>query len=292
MVHPVLEGLTPAQTAAATQPGAALVLAGAGSGKTRTLTAAVVYRIVVRGIAASRVIAVTFTNRAAAEMAGRIRAGLGGERPPTWIGTFHSLGARQLRAEPEVAGLRPGFDILDADDSRRIVKRILKGMNLAGGDDGTGVGRDPLKVMCNRLSKLKDNLITPDEAPARIEAMIAEAKRTDTAVDEQGLRASARVYAEYQRTLRDSNAADFGDLLLWPTRAMQVMPSYRARWSQRFDCLHGDEFQDVNHAQYCWIRLICGNGEVFVVGDDDQAIYSWRGSEIDYIRRLIKRDFP
>ena len=291
-VHPVLDGLTPAQTAAATQPGSALVLSGAGSGKTRTLTAAVAYRIDVRGIAASRVIAVTFTNRAAAEMAGRIRTALGGGRPPTWLGTYHSLGARQLRAEPEVAGLRPGFDILDADDSRRIVKRILKAMNLAGGDDGTGVGRDPLKVMCNRLSKFKDNLITPDEAPARIEAMIAEARRTDTVVDEHGLRASARVYAEYQRTLRDSNNADFGDLLLWPTRAMQVMPSYQVRWSQRFDCLHADEFQDVNHAQYCWIRLICGNGEVFVVGDDDQAIYSWRGSDIDYIRRLFKRDFP
>ena len=293
MVHPVLEGLTAAQTAAATQPGAVLVLAGAGSGKTKALTAAVAHRIDVRGVDASRVIAVTFTNRAASEMAGRIRAALGAGRTPIWLGTYHGLAGRQLRAEPEVAGLRPGFDILDADDSRRIVKRILKAMNLAGGDDGTGVGRDPLKVMCNRLSKFKDNLITPDEAPARIEAMIAGAKRTDTAVDEHGLRAAARVYAEYQRTLRDGNGCDFGDLLLWPTRAMQVMPSYRARWSQRFDCLHADEFQDVNHAQYSWIRLLSAeHQEVFVVGDDDQAIYSWRGSDIEYIRRLFKRDFP
>jgi len=292
MVHPVLDGLTPQQTAAATQPGPVLVLAGAGTGKTKTLTAAVAHRIAVRGAAASRVIAVTFTNKAAAEMAGRIRAALGGQRAPGWLGTFHALGSRQLRAEPEVAGLRPGFDILDADDSRRIVKRILKAMNLAGGDDGTGVGRDPLKVMCNRLSKFKDNLITPDEAPARIEAMIAEAKRTDTAVDEYGLRASARVYAEYQRTLRDGNVADFSDLLLWPTRAMQVVPSYRARWSERFDALYSDEYQDVNFAQYTWIRLLCANhGEVFVVGDDDQSIYSWRGSDIQYIRRFT-RDFP
>jgi DNA helicase-2/ATP-dependent DNA helicase PcrA len=292
MVHQVLAGLTPQQTEAATEPGAVLVLAGAGSGKTKTLTAAVAHRIAVRGVPASRIIAVTFTNKAAAEMAGRIRTTLGGDYAPRWLGTFHALGARQLRAEPEVAGLRPGFDILDADDSRRIVKRILKAMNLAGGDDGILVGRDPLKVMCNRLSKFKDSLITPQEAPARIEAMIAEAKRTDTPVDEMALRASARVYAEYQRTLRDANAADFGDLLLWVTRAMQVIPTYRERWAGRFDAAHADEYQDVNHAQYSWLRLLCADhGELFAVGDDDQAIYSWRGSDLQYIRRFA-RDFP
>lgn len=290
--HPVLAGLTPQQTAAAIQSGAVLVLAGAGTGKTKTLTAAVAHRIAVKRVPASRILAVTFTNKAAAEMSGRIRSVLGGERAPRWIGTFHGLGARQLRIEPEVAGLRPGFDILDADDTRRVVKRVLKALNLAADGEGTPIGRDPLKLMCNRLSKFKDSLITPEEAPARIEVMIAEANRAGTPIDPDGLRASARVYAEYQRTLRDANAADFGDLLLWPTRAMQANPTYHNRWADRFDAILADEYQDVNAAQCNWIRLLAvRHGEVFAVGDDDQSVYSWRGAEVRFIRNF-SRDFP
>ena len=287
-----LKGLTDRQSAAAIQDGAVLVLAGAGTGKTTTLTKAVAHRIETRGIAAHRVLVATFTNKAAAEMAGRIRHLLGEEAAPRWIGTFHGLGARQLRIEPEVAGLRSGFDILNADDSRRIVKRVMKGMNLASGDGGAMAGRDPIKLMCNRLSKFKDNLIASDEASAWVEATIAKAHHADTPVDPEGLRASVRVYAEYQRVLRDANAADFGDLLLWPTRAMKLNVAYRERWAGRFDCVLADEYQDVNYAQYSWIRLFSvGHGEVFVVGDDDQAVYSWRGSDIGYIRRFAK-DFP
>ena len=287
-----LAGLTPSQAQAASTRGAVLVLAGAGTGKTKTLTAAVVHRIEARGIAPGRILAVTFTNKAAAEMSGRIRTSLGEGAAPNWIGTFHGLGARQLRSEPEVAGLRPGFDILDADDSRRIIKRVLKAHNLAGGEEGMAIGRDPLKVMTNRLSKFKDSLITPEQAPTRIEGMIAEALRGDMPVDRDGTRASARVYADYQRTLREANAADFGDLLLWPTRAMQHNDAYRRRWAGRFDCVLADEYQDVNQAQYSWIRLLASDhGEVFVVGDDDQAVYSWRGADIKYIRRFT-RDFP
>ena len=167
-----LAGLTPQQSAAATQMGAVLVLAGAGTGKTKTLTRAVVHRVEARGVPASRILAVTFTNKAAGEMAERIRTALGGEGAPHWIGTFHGLGARQLRIEPEIARLRPGFDILDADDSRRIVKRVMKAMSLQGGNEIMPIGRDPVKTMCNRLSKFKDSLITPDEAPARVEASI------------------------------------------------------------------------------------------------------------------------
>ena len=285
-------GLTAQQDAAAARSGPVLVLAGAGTGKTKTLTAAVAHRIQIRDIAASRILAVTFTNKAAAEMAARIRATLGQSAAPHWIGTFHGLGARQLRIEPEIAGLRPGFDILDADDSRRIVKRVMKALNLAGGGDGVAIGRDPLKVVCNRLATLKDGLIAPEEAPARIEAMIAEANRTDTPVDVPGLRATATVYASYQRTLRDANAADFGDLLLWPARAMQRNEAYRVRWAERFDCVLADEFQDVNLAQFTWLRLLAADhGEIFCVGDDDQSIYSWRGADIGHIRRFT-RDFP
>jgi DNA helicase-2/ATP-dependent DNA helicase PcrA len=177
----VLIGLTPQQCAAANASGPGLVLAGAGTGKTKALTAVVGHRI-----AACRIPA------AAAETTARIRTVLGGHTAPNWVGTFHGLGARQLRIQPEVAGLWPGFDILDADDARRLVKRTLKALHLAADDDDKMVaGRDPLKVMCNRISRFKDSLILPQEAEARVEAMILEA------------------------------SFDFGDLLLWPTRAMQ-----------------------------------------------------------------------
>ena len=290
--HAALSDLIERQLEAAQATGPVLVLAGAGTGKTKTLTAAVINRIHACGISPSRILAVTFTNKAAGEMVARIRAGLGEEAAPHWIGTFHGLAARQLRIEPEVAGLRPGFDILDADDSRRIVKRIMKGLNLAAGDEGLQIGRDPLKVMCNRLSKFKDNLITPEDAPAHVAAMIAEAQRSGMPVDPDGLRASVRVYADYQRTLRDGNAADFGDLLLWPTLALARNSDYRRRWSERFDVLLADEYQDVNAAQYQWLRLLSGeHQQLFAVGDDDQSVYSFRGADIQYIRRFT-RDFP
>ena len=266
-----LAGLTEMQARAAAQYGAVLVLAGAGTGKTRTLTAAVAHRIAEAGIAPGRLLAVTFTNKAAREMAERIRRTLGQAPLPCWIGTFHGLAARQLRIEPEVAGLRPGFDILDADDSRRMLKRTLKALNLAGGEEVAPVGRDPLKVMCNRYREFKDHLVTPDDAPAYVEALIAEAKRDAGYADEPGLRATALVYADYQRRLREANAADFGDLLLWPTRAMLKSRDYRRRWTERFDCVLADEFQDVNHAQFTWLRLLAAeHGQIFVVGDDDQ----------------------
>jgi DNA helicase-2/ATP-dependent DNA helicase PcrA len=284
--------LTEAQIKAAAHQGAILVLAGAGTGKTSTLTAAVIHRLAVDRIAPARVLAVTFTNKAAAEMASRIRSALSGTGTPSWIGTFHGLAARQLRDAPEIAGLRPGFDILDADDSKRLVKRTMKALNLAAGDEGTGEARDPLKLMCNRIGKFKDHLMTPDGAAAWFEKQIADADCGRDMIDAHALRASARVYAEYQARLRDANAADFGDLLLWPTLAMQRDETYRDLWASRFDWIHADEYQDVNFAQYCWIKaLAADHGRIFVVGDDDQAIYSWRGSDIAYIRRFT-RDFP
>ena len=281
----VLAGLTPAQAEAATLEGAVLVLAGAGTGKTRTLTAGVAWRIAARGFDADRILAVTFTNKAAKEMADRIRTILAGQRAPSWIGTFHGLGARQLRIEPEVATLRPGFDILDADDSRRMVKRTLKAMDVSL--DDVAEGRDPLKRLCNRLASMKDNLVTPDEAPAHVEAQIARARATRGTIDPEGWRLAARVYLEYQRRLREANAADFGDLLLWPAKTMQRDLEYRRRWAGRFDCVLTDEYQDVRYAQYAWLRLLAaGHGEIFAVGDDDQAVYSFRGADIAHIRRF------
>jgi DNA helicase-2/ATP-dependent DNA helicase PcrA len=153
--------LTPAQAQAAAHFGPILVLAGAGTGKTSTLTAAVVHRIAVERIPASRILAVTFTNKAAAEMASRIRAALDGHAAPSWLGTYHGLAARQLRDAPEIAELRPDFDIVDADDSRRFVKRVMKAQGLDGEESGDANARDALKIMCNRIAKFKDNLITP-----------------------------------------------------------------------------------------------------------------------------------
>ena len=288
----VLAGLTPEQATAASLEGAVLVLAGAGSGKTKTLTRGVAHRIAVRGIPAQRVLAVTFTNKAAGEMIARIRHILGDEAAPYWTGTFHGLAARQLRIEPEVAGLRPDFDIIDADDSRRIVKRVMRAMNLSDGEEGVVIGRDPLKLLCSRLSAFKDNLVLPKEAASYVEAKIASANVAGLPVDPHHLRTAARVYLEYQRLLRDANAADFGDLLLWPVRAMQANQHYLGRWAGRFDAVLADEYQDVNRAQYSWIRLLASfRREVFVVGDDDQSIYSWRGAEIEYIRKFAN-DFP
>lgn len=284
----LFDGLTPQQKAAAIRMGPILVIAGAGTGKTKTLTATVAHRIQSAAVRADRVLAATFTNKAATEMTTRIRAILGDGAAPRWLGTFHGLGARQLRIEPEVAELRPGFDILDADDTRRMIKRVMKAMNIAAADDdGAGV-HDPIKLVCNRISKWKDELVSAEEAPAAAEHLIA----SGTPVDPQTVRAAARVYVEYQHRLRDANAADFGDLLLWPVHAMLQDKAYRKRWASRFDCVLADEYQDVNRAQYMWLYLLSeGHRELFAVGDDDQSIFGWRGADITYIRRFLQ-DFP
>jgi DNA helicase II / ATP-dependent DNA helicase PcrA len=263
-----------------------LVIAGAGTGKTRALTAAIAHRIRSGGIPPGQILAVTFTNKAANEITTRIRALLRKDAAPRWIGTFHGLGARQLRIEPEVADLRPGFDILDADDTRRMIKRVMKAMNLAAIDD-EGI-RDPIKLVCNRIAKWKDALITAEEVPEDAERLIAGGMP----IDPQIIRVSVCVYIAYQRALREANAADFGDLLLWPVRAMQRDRAYRQRWAARFACVLADEYQDVNLAQYTWLRLLSEqHRELFAVGDDDQSIYGWRGANVGYIRTFLQ-DFP
>ena len=267
------------------------MLAGAGTGKTSTLTAAVAHRIAVDGVPPHRVLAVTFTNKAAAEMAGRIRAALGPDAAPYWLGTFHGLAARQLRASSEVASLRDNFDILDADDARRILRRVMKAMNLATDEDDGGK-RDPVKIVAGHIGRFKDLLMTPRAAAAHVENRIGEANRLHAAIDAVGLTTAAKVYPEYQARLREANAADFGDLLLWPTLALVNDADYRARWAGKFDWVHADEYQDVNFAQYTWLKMLASHGRrMFVVGDDDQSIYGWRGADVGFIRRF-KLDFP
>ena len=286
----LVAGLTRSQGEAACMHGPVLVLAGAGTGKTKTLTAGVALRIAERGIPAQRILAVTFTNKAASEMRERIVALLGGQTAPSWIGTFHGLGARQLRQEPEMAGLREGFDVLDADDSKRLLKRTMKAMGAeaeAEADDDEGMAKDPVKAVAGHIGRFKDSLITPGEAIIRADAMLA----SNPLADASGLHAAARIYPEYQRRLREANAADFGDLLLWPTVAMGQDEERRLRFAGRFSCLLADEYQDVNASQYRWLRLMAkDHGEIFAVGDDDQAVFGWRGADIEYIRRFT-RDF-
>jgi DNA helicase II / ATP-dependent DNA helicase PcrA len=172
----IASSLTKTQIKAACHPGSILVLAGAGTGKTSTLTAAVAHRIAVDKIPPHRVLAVTFTNKAAGEMAGRIRAALGRDAAPHWLGTFHGLAARQLRAGPDLASLRDNFDILDADDSRRILRRIMKAMNLSS-DEDEGGKRDPVKIVAGHIGKFKDLLMTPKGARSHVENRIAEGDR-------------------------------------------------------------------------------------------------------------------
>ena len=290
-LFPLLDGLTPEQVTAARTPGPLLVLAGAGTGKTKSLTTGVACRIVERRIPPDRILVVTFTNKAAGVMRERIRSVLGSMAPPSWLGTFHGLGARQLRSEPEVAGLRPGFDILDAGDSARILKRLLLG-DRGSAHDEQATDRKLLKKLCDRISRFKDDLITPDRVGAHVEGLIAQGNAAGRPVDVDGYRRAARLYRAYQAELRDMNAADFGDLLLWPAVTMLADDGYRRRWAGRFDCVLADEFQDVNRAQFVWLRCLArDHGEIFVVGDDSQSIYSWRGSDIGYIRRF-QQDFP
>jgi len=224
-------------------------------------------------------------------MANRIGTALGGQAAPHWLGTFHRLGARQLRLAPEVAALRPDFDILDAYDSRQMIKRIMKALNLACDEDAGG-GRDPVKAISNKISSLKDRLMTPEAATAQTDSAVAAASRRGDPIDGQVFRNAAKVYALYQQRLSEANAADFGDLLLWPTLAMIKEESYRRQWAGRFDAVLADEYQDVNHAQHHWLKAIASLcRRIFAVGDDDQSIYGWRGADVSLIRRFT-RDFP
>ncbi|WP_368041048.1 ATP-dependent helicase [Acetobacter estunensis] len=291
----ILEPLTPSQREAALAEGRVLVLAGAGTGKTKTLTAGVATRIRARGMLPARILCVTFTNKAAAEMRERITGVLGEGQAPTWLGTFHGLGARQLRAEPEVAHLRSGFDIRDADDSLAIIRRIMKGLpehEVPVPEDGKRCDARQIKKMAERIGHMKDELVRPEEAWSWVAALLARRRAAHKWADEEGWTFAVRLYGLYQATLREQNAADFGDLLLWPTLALLNDKTYRRRWSERFTAVLADEFQDVNHGQMLWLKLMSEHsGELFCVGDDSQSIYSWRGAKISFIRNFQKT-FP
>ncbi len=269
-----LDGLNPEQRSAveATE-GPVLVLAGAGTGKTRVLTTRIAH-IVALGLArAHEILAVTFTNKASREMKDRVAriAGPAAEGMP-WLGTFHSVGAKILRRHAELAGLRSDFTILDTDDQIRLLKQVLQAENI---DDK----RWPARALAFQIDAWKNRGLDPAHVPAGEAAAFANGK-------------GGALYKLYQERLKILNAVDFGDLLLESLRLFRDNPDVLRLYHERFKYILVDEYQDTNTVQYLWLRLIAqGRRNLCCVGDDDQSIYGWRGADVENILRFEK-DFP
>jgi DNA helicase-2/ATP-dependent DNA helicase PcrA len=268
----LLRGLNSAQREAAEHVhGPILVIAGAGSGKTRVLTARIAHLIEAHGVPPERIFAVTFTNKAAGEMKHRIGDLLARDPGGLWIGTFHSLSARLLRREAERLGFSRQFTIYDEDDRLSLIRRIME-------ERDHPVKLFPPKLIQNMISSAKNRMQTA-------EALAAGAPH-DPAV-----RVAADVYTAMQRALLAANAMDFDDLMLHPLALFRQHADVLERWRRRFDFLLVDEFQDTNRAQYELIKFLGrGHNNVFGVGDEDQSIYGWRGADLRNLRDL-QQDF-
>ena len=269
---PLLEGLNPAQREAVLHvDGPLLVLAGAGSGKTRVLTTRIARLIDQHGVDPSRILSVTFTNKAAGEMKERIARLLGRAPAGMWVGTFHAIGARMLRAAPHLVGRTAAFTIYDQDDTQSVIKRLLERNRL-------DTKQFTPRGVHGAISDAKNALVTPDEY-------------ANLAMDPFS-RAVAVVYRDLGEALRVANAVDFDDLLVLPVRLLAENPPELEKYRRKFKYVLVDEYQDTNHAQYQFIKLLAGgHGNVCVVGDDDQSIYGWRGADIRNILDFNK-DFP
>ena len=270
-VTPILDPLNDAQRAAVTAPLApALVLAGAGSGKTRVLVHRAAWLIQIGAVSPQGLLAVTFTNKAAAEMRHRIEALLGMPTNTLWIGTFHAIAHRLLRIHWREAGLIQGFQILDSEDQQRLIRRVLKSL----GEDDTQWAPREVQWFINAS---KDDGLRPQH------------------LDSEGDHARAqmiRLYGAYQEACERSGLVDFAELLLRAHELWLKNPELLARYQQRFQHLLVDEFQDTNAIQYAWLRILSGeSGVPFVVGDDDQSIYRWRGARVEHVLQFEK-DFP
>ena len=250
--------------------GPLLVLAGAGSGKTRVITQKIAWLTGECGVAPEKITAITFTNKAAKEMkerAAKLLAKAGGGAERLNISTFHSLGVRILRQEARHVGLKPGFSILDASDTGQLFQEMLKDADKAR-----------VRLIQNRISLWKNSVIGPEEA-ARIAADDLEA-------------GAAKVYAEYERTLRAYQAVDFDDLIRLPVELFEAHDEVGGRWRSRIWHLLVDEYQDTNRCQYRLMKLLTGPRAAFTaVGDDDQSIYAWRGADIANLR-LLRDEYP
>ena len=267
-----LSGLNAAQREAAEcTRGPLLVLAGAGSGKTRVLTYRIAHMIADEGVRPWRILAITFTNKAAAEMRERLGALLPGGTRGMWVCTFHAMCVRILREDAEALGFRDNFTIYDDDDSKRLVKQIM-------GDLDIEQKQFPINGIRSRISSAKNALVLPDE----FEGM----------ANTPQLQATARVYRELQRRLERANAMDFDDLLINAHRLLKEHPDVLAKYQDRFVQISVDEYQDTNHVQYEITNMLAARERnLMVVGDDDQSIYSWRGADIQNILDFEK-DYP
>ncbi|MCP1388349.1 DNA helicase PcrA [Corynebacterium sp. TA-R-1] len=272
-------GLNPQQQAAVTHTGGPLlIVAGAGSGKTAVLTRRIAHLMQDRGVAPWQILAITFTNKAAAEMRERVAALVGEHAERMWVATFHSVCVRILRQQAQlVPGLNTNFTIYDADDSRRLLGMIAKDYNL-------DLKKFTPRTLANAISNLKNELIGP-------EAALAQAERTHNPFETT----VAKVYAEYQRRLRMANSLDFDDLIGEVVRIFKEHPEVTDYYRRRFRHVLVDEYQDTNHAQYELIHTLVGDGpdapELAVVGDSDQSIYAFRGATIRNIEEF-ERDYP
>ena len=272
-----LEGLNPEQREAIEQTeGPLLVLAGAGTGKTRVLTTRIAHILATRRAWPSQILAVTFTNKAAREMKERIGRAVGEavEGMP-WLGTFHSIGVKMLRRHAELVGLKSGFTILDTDDQIRLLKQLIQAERL---DDK----RWPARQLAHMIDGWKNKALTPKEISEGDAQSFGNGK-------------GRKLYHDYQQRLVALNAADFGDLIMLPIRILRENADVLADYQRRFRYMLVDEYQDTNAAQYVWLRLLAQrdgeNPNICCVGDDDQSIYGWRGAEVDNILRFEK-DFP
>jgi len=268
-----LTRLNPEQREAVeTTDGPLLVLAGAGTGKTRVLTTRFAHILLTGRAYPGQVLAVTFTNKAAREMRERVAAMLGRPAEGLWLGTFHALCARMLRRHAELVGLTSSFNILDADDQLRLLKQVMEA-------DGLDTRRWAPPALMAVIQRWKDRGLPP--------ARVTAAEDTDFANGRARL-----LYAAYQDRLRSLNTADFGDLLLHVTEILRGHADVLAQYHHRFRYILVDEYQDTNLVQYMWLRLLAqSHHNICCVGDDDQSIYSWRGAEVENILRFEK-DFP
>lgn len=272
-----LRGLNPEQRdAVLTTEGPLLVLAGAGTGKTRVLTTRIAHILNQRMAWGSQILAVTFTNKAANEMKKRIHEFVPNFEGLPWMGTFHSVSARILRTHAELVDLKPQFTILDTDDQIRLIKQLLEAENI---DEK----RWPARQFANMLDAWKNRGWLPKDVPASESGYFANGR-------------APNLYADYQARLKTLNAVDFGDLLLECIRLFRENPEVLAEYHRKFKYMLVDEYQDSNTAQYLWLRLLAqgkpaSEANICVVGDDDQSIYGWRGAEVDNILRF-ETDFP
>ncbi|GBE64716.1 ATP-dependent DNA helicase UvrD1 [Mycobacterium sp. MFM001] len=279
----LLDGLNPQQRQAVLHEGSPLlIVAGAGSGKTAVLTRRIAYLMGARDVGAGQILAITFTNKAAAEMRERVVQLIGPRARSMWVSTFHSTCVRILRNQATlIPGLNSNFSIYDADDSRRLLQMI-------GKDMGLDIKRYSPRLLANAISNLKNELIDPQQATSALSDDSDDLART-----------VAAVYSEYQHRLRAANALDFDDLIGETVAVLQAFPQIAQHYRRRFRHILVDEYQDTNHAQYVLVRELVGHGtddglppaELCVVGDADQSIYAFRGATIRNIEDF-ERDYP